>query len=607
MTRKLVSLLPLALACSLVLGALAGAAPLGEVTEFPLGVAGAFPAAITAGVDENMWFSDRGTPPGAPPAVWRASTAGTLATFPLRSGASPRVIAQGPDGNLWFADGGTQPAMGRITPDGTITEFDTGAGSSPDGVVTGPDGNVWFMDRSPTAPAVRRITTAGELLESFPLEAGSMPHAMALGPDGNFWFADAGSAPSAANPTGTAGAIGRVTPAGVVTKFRTGLNPGTMPDAIVRGPDGNLWFTDIGTTKAVGKVTPDGTITEFTQAAGLRAGGSPRGITAGPDGNIWFTDQAAPGQIGRITPAGQITEFGTGLNTGSIPFRIATGPDGNLWFSDSGPTRAVGRFGVGAPAPVVAAPAVAGGGGVGVAQTCTVGTWADWAGSQPSFTRFGFDGFRWLRDGTAITGQTAASYTPTVADLGHQLSCSQTGTYLLFPVTVTASSAEVTVRDVTAPTLTPPGTITVDATSPHGAVVTFAASAADDVDASSTPVCTPASGATFPIGTTTVECSATDAAGNTATGSFDVVVKGAAAQLADLADKVEGVGRGHGLEATVTVARLLVARGKPGAACVTLVAFEIEVRAQQLAHFIPKAQADALVTDARRIRAVLGC
>jgi streptogramin lyase len=528
MTRKLISLLPVALACALVLGALAGAAPLGDVTEFALGSAGAFPAAITAGADENVWFSDRGTPPGAPPAVWRASTAGTLATFPLRTGASPRVIAQGPDGNLWFADGGTQPAIGRIAPDGTITEFDLAAGSSPDGVVAGPDGNVWFMDRSPTAPAVGRITTAGELLPTFTLEAGSMPHAMAVGPDGNFWFADAGSPPSAANPTGTAGAIGKVTPAGVVTKLRTGLNPGSQPDAIVRGPDGNLWFTDIGTTKAVGKVTPDGTITEFTQAAGLRPGGSPRGITAGPDGNVWFTDQAAPGQIGRITPAGQITEVGTGLNTGSIPFRIATGPDGNLWFSDSGPTRAVGRFGVGAPAALVSAPSIGGGGDQGRAQTCGGVVWSSWADTQPSSSAFPFDGTQWLRDGSPIAGATGETYTPVEADVGHQLSCRLTVTYTLFNVTEHATSPAVT-------------------------------------------------------------------------------VKGAAAQLADLAEDVEGVGRGHGLEATVAVARLLVAHGKPGAACVALVAFEIEVRAQQLARFIPKAQADALVADARRIRAVLGC
>jgi hypothetical protein len=37
-------------------------------------------------------------------------------------------------------------------------------------------------------------------------------------------------------------------------------------------------------------------------------------------------------------------------------------------------------------------------------------------------------------------------------------------------------------------------------------------------------VCSPASGSTFPVGTTTVTCTATDASGNTATCSFTVSV-----------------------------------------------------------------------------------
>jgi hypothetical protein len=54
---------------------------------------------------------------------------------------------------------------------------------------------------------------------------------------------------------------------------------------------------------------------------------------------------------------------------------------------------------------------------------------------------------------------------------------------------------------------------------------TFQAEATDVVDGSVAVSCTPASGSTFPIGTTTVNCSATDAAGNTAEGSFTVNVR----------------------------------------------------------------------------------
>jgi hypothetical protein len=87
------------------------------------------------------------------------------------------------------------------------------------------------------------------------------------------------------------------------------------------------------------------------------------------------------------------------------------------------------------------------------------------------------------------------------------------------------NSFTVTVQDTTAPTLTLPSNMTVSATSAAGAVVTFSASASDLVDGSVAVTCTPASGSTFAPGTTTVNCSATDAAGNEASGSFTVSVK----------------------------------------------------------------------------------
>src|SRR6185503_17294966 len=86
-------------------------------------------------------------------------------------------------------------------------------------------------------------------------------------------------------------------------------------------------------------------------------------------------------------------------------------------------------------------------------------------------------------------------------------------------------SFDVTVQDTTAPSLTLPGDITVEATGPGGAAVTFGASATDAVAGSVTPACDATSGATFPLGLTTVTCSATDAHGNTSGGSFHVRVQ----------------------------------------------------------------------------------
>jgi hypothetical protein len=76
----------------------------------------------------------------------------------------------------------------------------------------------------------------------------------------------------------------------------------------------------------------------------------------------------------------------------------------------------------------------------------------------------------------------------------------------------------------TPPTLTLPSDITASATGPNGAVVNYTASASDVEDGSIAPACSPASGSTFPLGITQVNCSATDSDGETTSGMFNVNV-----------------------------------------------------------------------------------
>lgn len=86
--------------------------------------------------------------------------------------------------------------------------------------------------------------------------------------------------------------------------------------------------------------------------------------------------------------------------------------------------------------------------------------------------------------------------------------------------------------DTTAPTIVDlPDDITVEAgtgrvrAAATGTTVTWAApTATDTVDPAPTVVCDPASGSSFDLGTTRVTCTASDDAGNTTTGSFDVTV-----------------------------------------------------------------------------------
>jgi streptogramin lyase len=296
-----------------------------------------------------------------------AATGPVIAEFnPSSVFSRPFTIAAGPDGNLWFTDGnGFTPAIGRITPTGTITEFPLpgpiGNTPHPFQIIAGPNGNLWFTDSGNASSAIGQITPVGTITELTVATNTSnantiFPSGMAEGPDGNIWVTNEGC--SSCLPQGFSAAIVQVTPAGTITEFSSGLNPGSSLGNIAAGPDGNLWFADLGTTRALGVVTPAGAIREFT--TGLSSNSLPASLAAGPDGNIWFVDLGCPSctplvpkAIGRIVPGVDgapptITEFSAGLTqtadlAGNGAIAIVTGPDGNIWFPLPG-TIGIGRI-----------------------------------------------------------------------------------------------------------------------------------------------------------------------------------------------------------------------------------------------------------------------
>ena len=83
----------------------------------------------------------------------------------------------------------------------------------------------------------------------------------------------------------------------------------------------------------------------------------------------------------------------------------------------------------------------------------------------------------------------------------------------------TSGSFVVFVTDTVQPELTLPDDIESD-----NPVVTFTATAVDHLDGSVPVICSPASGSTFPTGTTSVRCTATDSHANSAIGFFNVRV-----------------------------------------------------------------------------------
>jgi streptogramin lyase len=326
-------------------------------------------------------------------------------------------------------DVGSTQAIGRIAPDGTISEYPTGPRVAQYGIAPGPDGNMWFTSRG----KISKLTPGGQTTTysvGLPPPSASDLGSIAAGPDDAMWFTDQGPA-----------AIGRITLDGTVSLYSTGLSSNSDPTQIAQGPDGNMWFLDAG-HGAIGRITPGGVITEFS----LGHSSDLYGIAAGTDGNIWFTDIVG-NMLGRVTPNGTISEFDTSSYGFAELLAIKTGSDGNIWLTGLPPNGvpAIVRVDLGGPAASAAPPEVDGSGQQGDPQSCAGALWADWAGKQPSTTAFGFDGYQWLLDGAPVPGQTAQSYTPAASDVGHQLSCKVTATYTLFPATVSATSAPVTV------------------------------------------------------------------------------------------------------------------------------------------------------------------
>ena len=143
--------------------------------------------------------------------------------------------------------------------------------------------------------------------------------------------------------------------------------------------------------------------------------------------------------------------------------------------------------------------------------------------SNPAFTVH-YSGFQHSDSPASLTG-TLTFVTPAGPT-------TMPGTYPIVPsgpssanYALTFVAGTLTVRDTTAPAVTVPANIILEATSPMGAAGTFVASALDAVDGSTAVNCTPISGSMFAFGTTRVTCASTDAHSNTGSSSFTVTVR----------------------------------------------------------------------------------
>jgi hypothetical protein len=164
-----------------------------------------------------------------------------------------------------------------------------------------------------------------------------------------------------------------------------------------------------------------------------------------------------------------------------------------------------------------------------------------------------------------------------------------------------AATQSVEVVDAEPPVLTLPADMTVDATDASGAAVPYTVGVTDNVGVVS-QACSPTAGSIFGIGDTTVQCTASDAAGNAATGQFVVHVRGAAEQL----DALTGSLPPGSLQAKAHAAVASTTAGRITTACQQLDALVHEVDAQN-GKQLTSAEADAIRDAVGRIRSVLGC
>jgi streptogramin lyase len=237
-------------------------------------------------------------------------------------------------------------------------EYSLGQNVFPQQISNGPDGALWFTyqqyDHSSPDPifiggGIGRVTTAG-VVTKYPLSNPSYyfnpTGGITTGSDGALWF---GYEKITSDGTYLGDGVGRITTTGAVTEYALSTNDLGIYSVhrITSGPDGALWAA---TENSITRITTTGSITVYPINSSQYYPVGVSYITVGPDDALWFTEQNT-NAIGRMTTSGDITQYPT-PTANSSPCGMFNGPDGNLWFTE-GSVRQVGRITV---PPAISAP-----------------------------------------------------------------------------------------------------------------------------------------------------------------------------------------------------------------------------------------------------------
>ena len=222
---------------------------------------------------------------------------------------------------------------------GSVSQYPVTSVMYIDDITLGPDNNIWYTGYGPAANAgIGKVTPSGVASGSGGTSGNSRyPEAIAKGSDGNIWFSEQYTVSSFLYYR-----IVKVSTSGIILgQYQVSGN--YVPKHMTLGPDGSIWFAT--SQNKISKIDTSGSITDYAvNVSGVNV--DINDITTGPDGNLWFAASrsgAITGNaIGKITTSGVSTSYSLSANNAQ-PKGITTGPDGNLWFTES-TTNKVGKI-----------------------------------------------------------------------------------------------------------------------------------------------------------------------------------------------------------------------------------------------------------------------
>ena len=460
----------------------------------------------------------------------------------------PVGIAADDLGNAYVADVFNN-RLRKVTSAGVVTTL-LGGFNQPYGLARDGAGNLYVADTENNI--VRKVSTGGVVTT---LAGGfNKPQAVAVDGSGNVYVADTNnhvirkiaSGGGVSILAGTRGLPGTANGTGGEARFNSPM--GVAVDGF-----GNVYVADTY-NNCIRKITSSGVVTTLAGRVGYQNAGyadgigtaaefiGPYGLTVDGSGNLYVAD--GNNTIRKVTTGGVVTTIGgvpyVSLGTDGLgseagfysPGGIVRTKDGVLLVADSLNNRITRGVAAYTEPPALLTPATnaitkapvsvlftlpddAFPGSVTLTIDATVFTLAA-SQETAGIHSFTIDPANPLASPAIASGASAP-----IADGIHALTLSYRNVH--GTPAATAGTANV-LLDTLAPVLTLPANITVPATGAGGAMVTYSASASDVGSGVATSSFLPASGGTFPIGTTTVTASATDVAGNTSTSTFTITV-----------------------------------------------------------------------------------